>query len=166
MNTLNSHVDIDQVHSKLLNLGLLMNVLIPAIFLCTGAFLRARVIRVNGGSNLNLFFVVLIVVALGEIPVIYIVRRNALGARKVCQESHRQMTTEQSLFQWGVLIFSLSLSPTIYGLVYYFVGGTFERFVLFAAITLLCFMLFKPKEEEIRSFVQKDPEYIENAKEF
>lgn len=167
MEVLNRQVDIDGVHSRLLNLGLVLNVLVPVILLSVGVFLKSKGVGLSLGSNLKILFLVLMIAGVGEIPLIYIMRRSFLSARKAFQkESEGHVATEKVLFQWGVLIFSLSLSPTIYGLVYYLLGGSLERFVLFAAITLFCFLVFKPKLEEISSFVERQADKTDNQKQF
>lgn len=166
METLSSHVDIDRVHTRLLNLGLLLNVLTPVIIISVGAFLKTRGISGSPGTDLRIFFWALIAVALSEIPVIYVIKRSFLSGGKVFQKSRRHATAEQSLLQWGMMIFSLSLAPAIYGLVYYLLGGSLERFVLFAAITLFCFLVFKPKLEEINSFTKRQGDKTDNHKQF
>jgi cbb3-type cytochrome oxidase subunit 1 len=161
---LNNHVDINQVHSKLFNLGLLMNVGMPVVIVFVGGLLKAQGIGGEMGEReLNVFFWALAAVAVSEIPVIYIIRRSFLSGSKAFMKSRSKMTIEQSLFQWGMITFSLALAPSIYGLVYYLLGGALERFVLFAALTLLCFLVFKPKLEEIDSFVQRRKESLENS---
>ena len=155
METLNNHVDIDRLHSRLLHLGLIMSVVVPMILLALGVFLKSRGISINTGASLKFYFFGLIIVAAGDIPIIYLVKRSSLTGRKTFHESHPQVSAERLLFQWCILIFSISLSPSIYGMVYYLLGGAFDRFVLFTAITLLCFMLFKPKDKEIRSFIER-----------
>lgn len=162
-------VDVEQIHTKLLNLGLVMNVLIPIALLALGAFLKKRGVGTNAGDSLKILFLALMIAGLTEIPVICIVKKSFLSAqtqRTSPKEIYREIAAEQFLFRWGILIFSLSLSPSIYGLVYYFLGGTFERFVLFVAITLFCFLVFKPKLEEIRSFVDNRLRFSENTKRF
>lgn len=166
MVTLNRQVDIDRVHSRLLNLGLVLNVLVPGILLCVGAFLKSKGVCLSSVSNLKILFLVLMIAGVGEIPLIYIMRRSFLSGRKAFQKSRGHATAEQSLLQWGVIIFSLALAPTIYGLVYYLLGGTLERFVLFVAITLFFFLVFKPKLEEIDSFVKKQADKTDNQKQF
>ena len=163
MEALNRQTDVDRVHTRLLNLGLLLNVLAPAVLIFVGAFLKARGVGGNGISDLRVFFWVLIVVALSEIVVIYIIKRSFLSGSKAFQRSRRYVTAEQTLVQCAVIIFSLALAPTIYGLVYYLFGGTLERFILFAAITLFCFLVFKPKLEEISSFVKKGSSSIDET---
>jgi hypothetical protein len=158
MEKFNRPVEVDQVHTRLLYLGLVMDVLIPLILLFTGAFLKSRGVEANVGDSLKILFFALIIAGASDIPVVFIIKKSFLSARtqKTYQkENYKEVLIEPVLFRWGILIFSLSLSPTIYGLVYYLLGGTFERFVLFAAITLFCFLMFKPKQEEMRSFVDR-----------
>ena len=166
MEKLNRHADIDQVHSRLLHLGLVMDVLIPMILLSVGAFLKSRGVGANVGDSLKILFFALLIAGASDIPVVYIIKKSFLSARTqktYSKEKYGEMEVEPVLFRWGILIFSLSLSPTIYGLVYYFLGGTLERFVLFAAITLFCFLVFKPKQGEIRSFMDNRLKPIENV---
>jgi len=162
MKTLNGHVDIDRVHTRLLNLGLVLDVLVPVILISVGAFLKARGVGESARGDLRVFFWALIVVALSEIPVIHIIKRDFLSGSKAFQKNRGHATAEKTLLQLGVIIFSLSLAPTIYGLVYYLLGGTLEKFVLFVAITLFCFLVFKPKPEEVSCFVKKRSDSVEN----
>lgn len=137
MEKLNRPVEVDQLHTRLLHLGLVMDVLIPMILLFIGAFLKSRGVGADVGDSLKILFFALIIAGASDIPVVYIIKKSFLSARtqKTCQkEKYGEMEVESVLFRWGILIFSLS--PTIYGLVYYFLGGTFERFVLFVAITM------------------------------
>jgi hypothetical protein len=158
-------LDVERIHSKLFNLGLLLNVLAPAVLIFVGAFLRASGVSISPGPNLRIFFWVLIAVALSEIPAIYIVKKNFLAGSRVYQKGGRNLTAEQALIRSGVIVFSLALTPAIYGFVFYLLGGSLERFVLFAAITLFCFLVFKPKQEEISSFVKRRSDSVEPAKE-
>ena len=166
METPASPVDIERTHSRLLNLGLLLNVLAPAVLIFVGALLKAGGVNAGAVSDLGLFFWILIAVAFSEIPAIYIVKRSFLSGSRAFQKNRGRSTTEQALLQKSIIIFSLALAPTVCGLVYYLLGGTLERFVLFAAITLFCFVVFKPKQEEIRSFVKRQTGTEENLAEF
>jgi len=150
-----SPVDIERTHSRLLNLGLLMNVFTPVVLIFVGVFVRNRGIEAGDVRDLGVFFWVLIAVAVSEIPAIYIVKRTLLSRGRSSQKSGERPADRQTVFQMGMIIFALSLAPTIYGLVYYLLGGSLERFVLFAAFTLFCFMVFKPKQEEISSLVKR-----------
>lgn len=158
MDRLTSPVDLERMHSKLLNLGLLMNVFTPVVLIFVGVFVRNRGIEAGAVTDLGIFFWVLIAVAVSEIPAIYIVKRTFLSRARSFQKQGEQSTVGQTVIQMSMIIFALSLAPTIYGLVYYLLGGSLERFVLFAAFTLFCFMLFKPKQEEITAIAKGQPE--------
>jgi len=147
--------DTDRIHSRLFNLGLLMNVFAPVILIVVGGLLRAQKVVLPGNTDLKTFFWVLLAVAASEIPAIYLVRKALLRGRRVSARAGVQPTAEQTLMQWGMITFSLALAPSVYGLVYYLLGGILEKFVLFAAITLFCFLVFKPKEEQISSFIRE-----------
>jgi hypothetical protein len=159
---LDSPVDIERIHSRLFNLGLLMNVLAPVLVVIAGAFIRMNFVNLTSNTDLGILFWVLLAVALSEIPAIYIVRKALLSSRRTAPEGSVLPITEQVLMRWGIINFSLALAPSIYGLVYYLLSGSLERFVLFAAITLFCFLIFKPKQEEIRSFVKRRLNSIES----
>ena len=70
-----------------------------------------------------------------------------LTAKKIQNDS--KIIAGQNIVNFGMIIYALSLAPTIYGLVYYLLGGIWERFALFVAITFLSFQLFKPREGDI-----------------
>jgi hypothetical protein len=160
---LDDHVDINRIHSRLFNLGLLMNVGMPAVIVFVGGLLKAHgIVGETGERELTIFFWALAAVAVSEIPVIYIIRRSFLSGSKAFMKSRGEMTIKQSLLQWGMITFSLALAPSIYGLVYYLLGGTLEKFVLFTTLTLFCFLVFKPKLEEIDSFIKRRKESLED----
>ena len=165
MKTPSSPADVERIHSRLLNLGLLLNVFTPAVLVFVGVLLETRGVGVGAVKDLGLFFWVLIAVALSEIPAVYIVKRTLLSRGRFFAGQGEDSTLEQKLLQMGIIIFSLSLAPSIYGLVYYLLGGSLERFVLFGAITLFCFLVFKPKQEEISSFVKRQTDTEENLRE-
>ncbi len=164
--TRDEHIDSDLMHTRLVNLGLWMNVFIPVIFVFLGIFLRSKGWSGHLQGGLNMLFWILMGLSLGEIPILYLVRRKTLKARTAYRQNHPQADDNRLLFQWATVIFCLAFSPTIYGLVYFFMGGAIERLVLLVAITLLSFMLFKPKLDEVRSFVVNEQEVVENVKGF
>ncbi len=158
--------DVERMHSRLFNLGLLMNLLAPALIIFVGVVVRASLVPGAPSTDLGIFFWVLLAVAFSEIPMIYLMKRKLLLGNKGAGQVGKSATAERGLLQWGIITYSLGLAPSIYGLVYYVLGGSFERFVVFAAITLFCFLVFKPKQEEISSFVKRRSDSVEPAEEF
>jgi hypothetical protein len=151
MEQLSKNIDLDRIHTKLLNLGLLLNVFVPAILFALGLFLRSRGVGIKPVEGLDILLPVLLTISAAEILTIYLFKKKSLFAHKVLQSKKENVSAERILFTAGLILFSLSLSPAIYGFVYFLLGGLEEKFVIFIGITLLCFLLFKPKLEEMKS---------------
>jgi hypothetical protein len=148
------NLDLDQIHTKLLNLGLILDVFIPAVLFSLGLFLRNQGVGVEPVEGLDILLWVLLAVSAGEILTIYLMKRKFLFPRNVPMSEKENISLEQIFFRSGLILFSLSLSPAIYGFIYFLLGGMTERFVIFIGITLLCFVLFKPKLEEMKSMME------------
>lgn len=151
MEQLSKNLDLDRIHTKLLNLGLLLDVFIPAILFSLALFLRSQGVGVKPVEGLNILLWVLLAVSAGEVLTIYLIKKKILFARNILKTKKESVPVEQIFLTSGLILFSLSLSPAIYGFIYFLLGGIKERFVLFIGITLLCFLLFKPKLEEMKS---------------
>jgi hypothetical protein len=151
MEQLSKNLDLDQIHTKLLNLGLLLDVAFPAVLFCVGLFLRSQGVGEKPVEGLDVLLWVLLAVSAGEVLAIYLIKKKVLFARNILKVKKENISVEQIFLRSGLILFSLSLSPAIYGFIYFLLGGIKERFVIFIGITLLCFLLFKPKLEEMKS---------------
>lgn len=148
---LSKNLDLDRIHTKLLNLGLLLNVFVPAILFSLGLFLRSKGGGAKPFEGLDILLWILLAVSAGEVLAIYLIKKRILFAQNNSRVEKENTSAERIFFTSGLILFSLSLSPAIYGFVYFLLGGMKERFVIFIGITLLCFLLFKPKLEEMKS---------------
>ena len=145
------NLDLDQIHTKLLYLGLLLDVFVPAVLFSLGLFLRSQGVGARPIEGLEILLWVLLAVSVGEVLAIYLIKKKILFARNMTKVKEQSVSLERIFLRSALILFSLSLSPAIYGFVYFLLGGMVERFVLFIAITLFCFLLFKPKFEEMKS---------------
>ena len=144
-------LNLDQMHTKLLNLGLLLDVFVPAVLFSLGLFLRSQGVGARSVEGLDILLWVLLAVSAGEVLAIYLLKKKILFAPNMPKAKEQSVSPKRMFLRSALILFSLSLSPAIYGFIYFLLGGTVERFVLFIAITLLCFLLFKPKLEEMKS---------------
>jgi hypothetical protein len=149
----NLPIDVDRINLKITYWGMALNLFIPAVLIGLGLFLKSKGMQANPISSLGLLLVILLTVSIGEIGTIFIIRRNLfrsiVSGTALCKETD----LEQILIRCSIIIFSMSLAPCIYGFVYLLLGGTMDWFLVFIAITLLCFMLFKPRPEQIRKLI-------------
>lgn len=135
----------------MLYLGLALNLALPLGLLVIGFFLRKNGVGANPTPNLKLFFWVLIFVSVSELLALYIVKKTLLAnASKRNFTTLSQSPVQKSILTFSIVIFALSLAPSIYGLVYFLLGGKLEEFLLFIAVTFLGFRIFRPNLEEIK----------------
>jgi hypothetical protein len=152
---------LEKIHAKILKLGLAIDIFLPLVIFFLAVYFRDRLIHFQTMKNFDLFFYVLLAVSLSEVVAIFIIKRQfsaRLAQKKLGQGSSpaqevpdvdTRQPVDRNLLSFATVIFSLCISPAIYGLVYYLLGGTWERFALFVAITFLFFQLFKPKMDEL-----------------
>ncbi|MCJ7459818.1 MAG: hypothetical protein MUP17_12640 [candidate division Zixibacteria bacterium] len=157
---------LEKMHTKILQLGMVMDIFLPLVIFFLAVYLRDRLIQVQTVKNLDLFFYVLLAVSLSEVVAIFIIKRqfsarfmqkNVGQGFSPAQEGpdvNTRQPFDRNLLSFGTVIFALCFSPTIYGLVYYLLGGTWEHFALFVAITFIFFQLFKPKMEELEKLTR------------
>jgi len=157
---------LEKMHTKILQLGMVMDIFLPLVIFFLAVYLRDRLIQVQTVKNLDLFFYVLLAVSLSEVVAIFIIKRqfsarfmqkNVGQGFSPTQEGpdvNTRQPFDRNLLSFGTVIFALCFSPTIYGLVYYLLGGTWEHFALFVAITFIFFQLFKPKMEELEKLTR------------
>lgn len=135
----------------MLYLGLVLNVAFPLGLLAIGFLLRKNGVGANPTPNLKLFFWVLFFVSISELLAIFIFKKSFFAKfSKKSQMGISQIPVQKSILTFSIVIFALSLAPSVYGLVYFLLGGRLEEFLLFIAITFLGFRIFRPKLEEIK----------------
>jgi len=147
--------NLESVHFKAVYLGLLMNVFLPAVLVVFGLYLRSKGVGTNSIKSLDLLLIILLFVSATEVFFVFFFRRKFfLGKSHSKDETTKPTRTEDDFIRYSLILFSLCLSPTIYGFVYYLLGGTLEWFIIFACITLICFRFFKPSLEQVRKFIR------------
>jgi hypothetical protein len=161
---------LEKTHIRLLYLGILTDIFAPLIIFFIVVFFREKLIRVQNIERIELLFYVFLILSLGEIGAIFIFRkkfwqsfiRKKAGHRPLAGSpvrsesvSNPQFFGEQKILGFGMVVYALCFTPTLYGLVYYLLGGTWERFSLFVAVTFLLFQLFKPKQEELEKLIEE-----------
>ena len=146
---------LEKAFIRILHWGIFIDIFLPVVIFFLAIYLRDNFLSVQSLKNIELLFYVLIIISLGEILVIFIFRKRfweTFTQKKL--QANSPLTMEQNLFRFGMIIYALCLSFTLYGLIYYLLGGTWERFALFVAITFLSFQLFKPRGGEIEKLIR------------
>jgi len=154
--------DPESVHFKTIYLGIIMNVFVPALLVILGIFLRNRGIGTSPIKSLNLMLIILFIVSATEVFFVFFFRKKFFsGGNQQKEKASIKTGTEDDFTRYSLIIYSMCLSPTIYGFVYYLLGGTLQWFVIFACVTLICFRFFKPGLEQLKKFIRYEDQNVE-----
>jgi hypothetical protein len=151
--------DLESVHFRVVYLGIIMNVFVPALLVILGIFLRSKGIGTSPIKNLNLMLIILLIVSATEVIFVFFFRKKFfMDGNQQKEKASIRTGTEDDLTRYSIIIYSMCLSPTIYGFVYYLLGGTLQWFIIFVLITFICFRFFKPGLEQTKEFIKFDDE--------
>jgi hypothetical protein len=141
-----------RVLTKTTYLGLFINVMAPVGLLLLTAFLKGENIQSNGSININvapvvsiLFFVMLFITAIDYFVAYYIRKKMPVGCLKTGNKPLAEQF-EKSAFNIAVILYVLNASITVYGLVLAGLGAGMEAMMLFVALTLIGYQLFRPRQ--------------------
>ncbi len=146
--------DPDSIYFKSVYLGLLLNIFVPAILVVLGLYLRSKGAGTNPIKGLDLLLIVLLFVSATEVFFAFFFRKRFFSKDK----AGVRPGTEDDFMRYSLILSSLCLTPTIYGFVYYLLGGTLEWLIIFALITFICFRFFKPGFEQTKEFLKFEDE--------
>jgi len=149
------HKDIESIYFKVIYLGLFLNLFIPVAIVCLARFLRSKGVGEHPVSSLNFLLVVLLAISAGEILTIYLFKKKLSKESAFLQGTVLAEEWQNSFFRFHIIIFFLALSPTLYGFIYFILGGKLAWFLIFGAVTLLCFRILKPDLDETREKFNK-----------
>ena len=117
--------NLESIHFKAIYLGLLLNVFAPAVLVVLGLYLRSKGIGTTPVKSLDLMLIILLFVSATEVFFVFFFRKKFfLGKSHSKDETTKLTGTEADFIRYSLILFSLCLSPTIYGFVYYLLGGT------------------------------------------
>ena len=142
--------DVRQSHIKVVFMGLVMNLLIPGILVAAGVALRnvmgsGDTHQIMGSVQLQTLFNALMFVSLSQVPIIFILKKKILKPLSEASGSDpANVPTLSQILSRYTILYMISMSSSVYGFIYYMLGGQFEFFILFALISLLTFRLIRP----------------------
>lgn len=146
--------EVEPIYFKTLYLGLFLNVFIPAILVFLGLFLKSKGVGADPIKSIDLVLFVLLAASGIEVLFILFFKKQFFSKAK-SKSLDASAPEKNNFFRLNLVLFSLSLTPSIYGFVYFLLGGELRWFLLFVAITLLCFRIFKPDLDKTQNFLEQ-----------
>jgi hypothetical protein len=145
---LNSYnVDLSRVLAKPLYLGLLINIFFPAIILGIAYYLgKGEPLEPKMPTEqLNIIFWALMAVAISDGAIAYFLKRKRFFVPMIRYKATFESDFSQGVFRASILGFAITAAIPIYGVVFYFLGGSFEHLFLFIIISFIVFQLIRPR---------------------
>ena len=145
-----NHTQLREAHMKTIYMGLILNMLLPIVVILAGLGVRHFV---QGGAaepvtdQTRIIFYALLFVAVSEIGVTIFLKKLFLKPLSTTEAPPASIPTIAFIQSRYLILFNLAFAPTIYGFVWYFLGGELQEFVLFAVISLIIFRLVRPSAD-------------------
>ena len=98
-------------------------------------------------NNISLIRNILFLFGLSEIAAIYFIRKSQLSKIKIANSDFDGLS--QKLFSLTIIISALCIAISIYGLVLLFLGEEFRIMILFVAISLTAYQLFRLRNRDL-----------------
>lgn len=145
---MNKHnIDLNAVLIKPLYLGLLINIFIPVVIIGVAYSLEESggVNSIQSAENLELLFWILIGVAVLDGAVAIFLKQKLFFAPIIKSKETFVEDFKQGFFVKSIVCIGLTASISVYGLIIYLLGGTFNQLLLFAFISFIAFQLIRPR---------------------
>ena len=150
-----SESEITSLALKLLYIGLGIDVAGAVILFFGGISLADRGLRGDVEiESLQILGYVLLAVAVIELLVVVVLKKKWLYAGSDIlsrAKSYKQLSSQ--LVVLHIILYFVALSPAIYGFLYYMLGGDQQQFVLMACLTLIGYMMVRPRPQKIADLI-------------
>lgn len=159
MNTNDAYII--KVLAKTTYLGLFMNVVMPiAIFIIVmlitnQGILTEGSIDFAGRPNLQIVFYVLLLASAIDYALVYFLRRRLPAGILIGEGTGTEERFEKSALKISMLVYVINLSHLFFGILLVLLGAAVEIMMLFVALTLIGYQLFRPRKKFLEGMFQK-----------
>jgi hypothetical protein len=149
-------VDIDAARAAVAKLGVQICVVFPATMLALALILKKSFYSSDAGllagDSVVWLGYVFVAVAIVDLIAALLIKRKQITPENLA----RRLTPRPNLFAKQlaaayVPVLALCAAPALYGLIFYFIGGDQETYVLISVICPAAFLVVKPRSEEVEA---------------
>jgi hypothetical protein len=152
---------ITKVLTKTAYLGLFMNVVAPIAIFIIVMLITNQGILTEGGidfagrPSLQIVFYVLLLVSAADLGLVYFLRRRLPAGILIGEGTGIEERFEKGVLKISVLVYVINLSHLFFGILLVFLGAAVEMMMLFVALTLIGYQLFRPRRKFLERMFQK-----------
>jgi len=148
-----SNYEISGLAMKILYLGLFIDIVGAVVIFFGGTYLVDNVLeKIADPDKMKVFGYVLLAVSFTELIAIFFIKRNFFNPESIKRMNPRTFKQFSGQIKvYYLILYFLAFAPSIYGLLYYYLCGDQNMFVLMVCITLIGYLLIRPRP----SFIEK-----------
>lgn len=154
-------IEIMRVQLKTTYIGLILNVFVPITLIIVIYLLAARGIVASGGFDffdkkyLQVLFFLLLAVSLGDFAAIYIYRKRYVAGLVKSEAEPAVVQFENSAVRLAWITYLMNLMHVGYGVGLLILGSPYEVILLFMALTLVGYQIFRPRRKYLERLYRK-----------
>ncbi|PKK81996.1 MAG: hypothetical protein CVT49_15945 [candidate division Zixibacteria bacterium HGW-Zixibacteria-1] len=160
-----SKIDINKLLIKPVYIGLFMNILVPAILLGIVYYIDK-----NGGQGrgltsdtYNIMFWALCVVAISEGAMAFILRQKFFFSPMAVSKETLEDDLVRGFMNASIICYAFTSAIAIYGLILFFMGGTFETMVLFVLISMIAYQFIRPRYGFAKKVIEAQEKFVQEG---
>lgn len=159
---MNQHdVDINRALVKPIFIGLAMNILFPSVIALVIFFLESRgglSLPEPGTSDMVLWMLAAVAVADGAIAIYF--RQKRFYAPMIRSEKTFAEDFYTGVTTASILVFALCTAIAVYGVVAYFLTGTFDYLLLFILLSFIAFQIVRPRAGFLQKVLEAQERHV------
>jgi len=151
--------DSQQLAERAARLGMLINIMLPAVVaIAVYALHAAKLVAPieSFSTDPPIVFIVFGAVAISELIAAYVLRRILFSRQRAESIRDDAAKVEQWVMRSSLVIFVIGASPMFYGAILYLLSGDIRQLAFFGIVTLLAYRLFRPTADLIDTALQAE----------
>ncbi len=159
------NIDINAVLLKPLYLGLLINIFIPVVIIGVAYYIEegGGLTSTMAPENIELIFWILIAVAVIDGAVAIFLKQKLFFAPMIKSKESFAGDLKQGFFSKSIVCYGLIAAIAVYGLVLYFLGGTFNQLLFLVFISFIAFQLIRPRIKFAEKVLAAQERFVEEG---
>ncbi len=158
-------VDIHRAMVKPIFIGLAMNIFFPGIVALIIYFIESEGgtrIPEPGNSDLMLWILAAIAIADGALAIFF--RQKRFYAPMIRSEQTFTEDFYAGVNTNSILIFALCATIAVYGVVAYFVSGTFDYLLFFILLSFIAFQFLRPRPGFLKKVLEAQERHVSEGR--
>lgn len=140
-------IDSNKILIKPLYWGLLMNIFIPVIILAIAYYIdksggRSAIVPAD---TLNIIFWVLAAVSIADGAIAIFLKQKLFFSPMIASKESFEDDLTSRVFASSIICYAITTAISIYGLIFYLLGGTFNHLLFFVFISFIAFQFIRPR---------------------